>query len=321
MKKANTDKIIEHLRNKKNITIVSVEPTHGGINSAVLKVTDSQKNKYALKIYPRPGKYDKRDRRKTEENFYEHLAKQNIKNSAKMVYTDQRLNFSVITWLNGQRIKKLNRQYIAQIAKFIDALNLASEDRVELPIASDALTSLHDFTKSVEGRLRSIKHRRPETIIEHEIERWVSSSLEPFIIHELQQLAKKETEIYWHDSELCKCVSPSDVGIHNAVVKDRKLYFFDFEYAGLDDISKLVADWVLQPNHPFSGEDEQYLIDRIVRGSCFTSTKWVERYKSMKTINAAKWVLIMLRGYAEGSISEMQWRKIQDYSTLHHVGC
>ena len=42
-------------------------------------------------------------------------------------------------------------------------------------------------------------------------------------------------------------VSPSDVGFHNCLKQSGKLFFFDFEYAGLDSSIKTIFDFVNQP--------------------------------------------------------------------------
>jgi hypothetical protein len=45
-----------------------------------------------------------------------------------------------------------------------------------------------------------------------------------------------------------RCVSPSDFGFHNALIRpDGSLCFLDFEYAGWDDPAKMVADFFCQP--------------------------------------------------------------------------
>ena len=51
-----------------------------------------------------------------------------------------------------------------------------------------------------------------------------------------------------HQKYYCeKIISPSDIGFHNILYKDNKLFFIDFEYAGWDDCFKMIADLVLQP--------------------------------------------------------------------------
>ena len=76
-----------------------------------------------------------------------------------------------------------------------------------------------------------------------------------------------------------------------------KFTFIDFEYAGIDDISKLVADWVMQPKYEFNKAEEELLIRKICEIDNIRryDSEWVERYKSIKCINAYKWTILMLK--------------------------
>jgi thiamine kinase-like enzyme len=47
-------------------------------------------------------------------------------------------------------------------------------------------------------------------------------------------------------------VSPSDLGFHNILKYKKKLYFYDFEYAGLDDPIKLICDFFWHPGNNMS---------------------------------------------------------------------
>jgi len=46
-------------------------------------------------------------------------------------------------------------------------------------------------------------------------------------------------------------MSPSDLGLHNILIKSKKLIFFDFEYSGLDSVLKLLYDFYLHPANKF----------------------------------------------------------------------
>ena len=43
------------------------------------------------------------------------------------------------------------------------------------------------------------------------------------------------------------CISASDFGLHNAIMTERGIVFFDFEFAGWDDPAKAIVDFLLQP--------------------------------------------------------------------------
>ena len=73
-----------------------------------------------------------------------------------------------------------------------------------------------------------------------------------------------------------------------------ELNFIDFEYAGIDDISKLLADLCLQPNAPLSKEAEENLLHKAQ--IVFREDETIlERYKSIKDIVAIKWITIIIK--------------------------
>ncbi len=91
-----------------------------------------------------------------------------------------------------------------------------------------------------------------------------------------------------------------------------KLYFFDFEYAGLDDISKLSADWVTQPEYPFTQAQELHFLTTL-KNTLNVSDKWHSRYYLIKPLVTLKWALIMLRPYRLNKINTQTWNKIIEY--------
>ena len=64
----------------------------------------------------------------------------------------------------------------------------------------------------------------------------------------IQKLYTKK-QIYMKLKKKDLILSPSDFGFHNIVKKKQKLYFFDFEYSGVDDPVKLICDYICQPDY------------------------------------------------------------------------
>ena len=90
-------------------------------------------------------------------------------------------------------------------------------------------------------------------------------------------------------------LSPSDVGIHNSLIVQSSVVFFDFEYSGYDDLSKFALDWVLQPNFPFDCKLESLFIQLLrEQFSCFGSS-WLQRYSDSKKLAFYRWILIQLK--------------------------
>lgn len=115
-----------------------------------------------------------------------------------------------------------------------------------LPDASEAAFSLA-------GHLAWV-HRRRDDWLYMAQEGMISESLASYIQGELedqyQSLAKqliRHPDFKKTIPQAARVISPSDFGLHNALLQDAKLYFIDFEYAGWDDPAKLIADFFCQP--------------------------------------------------------------------------
>ena len=77
-------------------------------------------------------------------------------------------------------------------------------------------------------------------------------------------LDNKSTCNHWQNLKSFAIASPSDVGIHNTLKQQKKLYFIDFEYSGIDDFSKLAADWILQPECCFNQDQERIFVNLLL---------------------------------------------------------
>ena len=131
------------------------------------------------------------------------------------------------------------------------------------------------------------------------------------------QILKDKCELaHWQDLEIGTWISPSDVGVHNMIHNQGKIYFLDFEYAGKDDLSKLAADWILQPNAPFNNIQENILIKLLTQSynsNIQTNDSWVKRYNDIKTLIQIKWCLIMIKDRNSAVTNENQFQKMKKY--------
>ena len=64
----------------------------------------------------------------------------------------------------------------------------------------------------------------------------------------------------------------------------------------MDDLAKLVSDWVLQPEYSFSKDQEECMLKGLIDMEIVKGKEWIERYHSIKTLTSLKWCLIMLKG-------------------------
>src|SRR5262249_52713109 len=141
----------------------------------------------------------------------------------------------------------------------------------DLPVASEACFSIAEHFALVDRRLERLKRSVPESEIEQEASLLVSA------IHQAWDRLKIDIEASVKEKSLMiddllepqdRCVSPSDFGFHNVLIRaSRELCFLDFEYAGWDDPAKMTADFFYQPAVPIDPAYFEYFIDAILGGS------------------------------------------------------
>ena len=90
-----------------------------------------------------------------------------------------------------------------------------------------------------------------------------------------------------------KIVSQSDIGFHNTIKDREKLYFIDFEYAGIDDSYKLVSDLLVHPdwiaNEQVIQEIGKRLIPKLFKSEPFD----LEYFLTIAKIHQFKWITII----------------------------
>lgn len=87
-------------------------------------------------------------------------------------------------------------------------------------------------------------------------------------------------------------ISPGDFGFHNALKIAKKTRFFDFEYAGLDDPAKTIADFILQPRIPITATKSEEICAQFAEGSNAASIQ--SRVVVLGKVLSVKWATIIL---------------------------
>jgi len=93
-----------------------------------------------------------------------------------------------------------------------------------------------------------------------------------------------------------RILSPSDVGFHNILVANEKLFFIDFEYFGWDDPTKTASDFLLQPDRPIPSELAPYFI-RVFSSAIGEKDSFYARLAVTLPILGMKWIYIMLNTF------------------------
>jgi len=94
-----------------------------------------------------------------------------------------------------------------------------------------------------------------------------------------------------------RCLSPSDFGFHNALLRpDGSVCFIDFEYAGWDDPAKTVGDFFSHPGVAVSHEQFEPFLARAL-APFDNAEQMAARVRLLEPISQMKWCCIILNEF------------------------
>ena len=95
-----------------------------------------------------------------------------------------------------------------------------------------------------------------------------------------------------------RCLSPSDFGFHNALLRDDgTVVFLDFEYFGWDDPVKAVSDIVLHPGMDLSDEEGHEVFEAVAGRLERDDKTFRARFAALYPLYALIWCLIVLNEF------------------------
>lgn len=226
----------------------------GGRNNQVFRIDTAAGAPLVLKRYfsdPR----DPRDRLTAEWDFLARAWSDGVRAIPQPLAKDGSAQAALYSFVPGRRLEtgELEPAHIDAAADFILAIN--ARRHASLAPASDACFSISDHLNLVERRLLRLAALDPQAPCVADAERFVFATLRPMWETVRESAARKvhalSLDPYLELSESECWLSPSDFGFHNALGGDENpLVFLDFEYAGRDDPTKLVMDFLCQPQVP-----------------------------------------------------------------------
>ena len=112
-----------------------------------------------------------------------------------------------------------------------------------------------------------------------------------------------------------KIISQSDIGFHNCALHNKKIFFFDFEYSGLDNPIKLICDVYYQPEKKISKKIILNFINDFQKEFNF---KIPENFNIFEKLYRAKMIMIILNIFLKNNkkfqskfISDENFKKLQ----------
>ena len=276
----------------------SAQRVEGRGNSKIFRVESSQ-GSIALKVYPDLA-VDNRLRRNAEWQALKFLQRNKLP-VPKPVQTDAELNWSLIELIDGSPADPQNQVHLGQAATFIQNLNQASRavsSGSVFGLATEACLNPSLIENQINNRLAALKLVKDSALRD-----FVDNSVSPTLVRTIERSRRLMVDGYGANlDQRFWTLSPSDFGLHNAIVTPQgDLVFFDFEYFGWDDPVKLTADVCLHPGMSLDENAQQYWISEAKRLFA-NDPNFGVRLNALYPLYAIRWALIMLNEYRTDKI-------------------
>jgi hypothetical protein len=254
------------------------------------------------KIYFRhPG--DPRDRQRAETAFLSFAWACGIRKVPRLLHVDRKAGVSLMEFVAGRKLsrREATGDRVAEAASFFTELNRHRESRGAraLPKGSEACFSLDEHLECVRRRLARLLRVRVKGSLDEDAIRFIRGDLADawrLVERDLRQTsvgARTAARLSVED----RCVSPSDFGFHNALLRpDGRLCFIDFEYAGWDDPAKTACDFFCQPAIPVASRDRAAFVGKIAAPFSQPEAQ-AERIRRLFPVYQLKWCCILLNEF------------------------
>jgi hypothetical protein len=291
---------------------IAIEQRSGGRNNRVFQVNLADGRKVVLKIYHKDPR-DTRDRLSAEWRFLDYAWQRGVRTIPQPISYDGQAHASLIGFIDGKQMTAddIGPWAIDKAVDFIAAVNAAPRDVGAFNTASEACFSLAGHIDVVERRVAKLLALDRNAPLADQAAKFIGAALEP-AWRAVRKIAHDRMDAFGFsvDDELStfeRCISPSDFGFHNALLADgqtdnsgdRRIFFIDFEYAGLDDPAKLICDFLCQPEVPVP----QFCHDQFIGGVLTAlGLSPIHRQRAMLLLDVyrIKWICIMLNDFAPG---------------------
>jgi len=272
--------------------INNVEKLKGRGNSRIYKLSINKKNTVLLKNYPDLS-IDSRPRMLTEVNALNLL--EVLGRTPKVLYYDKSQNVAFYEWIKGESLYKIKNYHIEQALSFIENIQ-SIKGKESCDDASEACFSATQLMNQINLRLEKLLKTKNKDLNEFLLVTFIP------LLKEVWEFSKKN----WPTNNLKKelpmamqILSPSDFGFHNTILKESgNLVFLDFEYFGLDDPVKLIADFIWHPGMKLNNTQKSNWVRETF--SIFKKDPdLVNRFRSVWPLYGLRWSLIVLNEYLE----------------------
>jgi len=281
---------------KVDLNDFSIKPIGLGKNNRTYLVCTETK-KYLAKFYF-SSLQDQRTRLSNEYSFLKYAQDIGNKNVPKPLIKSDLYNLGIYEFIEGRSFlsNDLNENNILKAADFLSSLNVSAyaDKAKQLNFASDAFLDLDKSISQIDERILKL---------EASMRQYGDSRDAIEFIIELQHVwnnlkvgLKSDLDLINNNNNNTLCVSPSDFGFHNTLIKKNQLIFVDFEYAGRDDPAKVLADFFIQPEIKVSLDHMMLFANKALD---FYDNKEIiiKRAKKLFPLFQVKWCCIMMNEF------------------------
>jgi hypothetical protein len=247
---------------------------------------------------------DLRDRLGAEYAFLEHAWDTGLRCIPKPMGKDPVNHLALYEFVEGEKLQaqQVKDTDMEQAAQFLASLNTAHSRATAdtLPPASEACFGVAAHLAMVDARLARFATLQPESEVDSVAATFVADLAKYWTLTKTRLYAGCKVIGLDPEADLPasqRCLSPSDFGFHNALVRpDGTLCFIDFEYAGWDDPAKAVGDFF---SHPGVQVSRQYF-DRFlatVLAPFAEPEAMAARVRLLEPVFQLKWCCIILNEF------------------------
>lgn len=279
-----------------------IEPMTSGGNNRVFRVHLGDDSCVAKWYFH--GAADGRDRLGSEYAFLERAWASGLRCVPQPLACDRELRVALYEFIDGRRLgaAEIDEARVTEAAHFFAALNdpVRRRGARALAAASEACFSVAAHAAMVDERLARFASLRGNSEVDREAIEYITRL--GAIWGELKErifssFAKPGDAL----EERWRCVSPSDFGFHNALLRpDGRLCFLDFEYAGWDDPAKAFGDFFAHPGLPVPRAHRAAFL-RVAAAPFDDPEALVARAGLLEPIFRVKWCCIILNEFLPAS--------------------
>ena len=279
---------------------IRLEPCATGGNNRVYRAALPGRTLAVKQYFRHPS--DPRDRLHSEDAFLRYAAAAGIACVPRRIAADPRLGLGIHEFVEGEKLADagISAARVAEAAGFFRRLNDPAHRAAAqaLPKASEACFSIAEHFSLVDGRIARLAAIPGGTDVDRAAREFVgelAAAWEAVKRRISRDAGGRGEALATLVAE--RCVSPSDFGFHNALVRrSGEVCFLDFEYAGWDDPAKMVGDFFSHPAAPVGPEHFDAFLRATMEYSPLAPALEA-RARLLLPVFQAKWCCIILNDF------------------------